>query len=97
MKPFARTFYSSKPWQECRNAYRKYRGGLCELCLEQGIYKPGEIVHHKVEINESNINNPSITLDWSNLQLLCREHHAQIHDRRRRRYKIDDMGRVTAI
>ena len=79
-KPFARQFYSSAAWQACRNEYAKRRHYLCENCLRQGIYKPGEIVHHKIELDPVNIENPEITLNPDNLELLCRECHAKVHD-----------------
>lgn len=79
-KPFARQFYSSAAWQACRNEYAKRRHYLCENCLRQGIYKPGEIVHHKIELDPVNIENPEITLNPENLELLCRECHAKVHD-----------------
>lgn len=94
MKEYAKDFYSSKTWARTREAYKKQVGGLCEICLKEGIYKPGEIVHHKVHITPQNIYNPEITLDFNNLELVCRECHAKIHDRRKRRYKLDEMGRV---
>lgn len=79
-KPFARQFYSSKAWQTCRNEYAKRVGLLCENCLRQGIYKPGVIVHHKIELDPVNIENPEISLNFENLELLCRDCHAKIHD-----------------
>ena len=79
-KPFARQFYSSKTWQDCRNAYAKKAHHLCENCLRQGIYKPGEIVHHRIEITPLNINSPEITLSFNNLEMLCRECHRQQHE-----------------
>lgn len=79
-KPFARQFYSSKAWQDCRNEYAKRRFHLCENCLKQGIYKPGVIVHHKIEIDPVTIEKPEITLNFDNLELLCRECHAKMHD-----------------
>ena len=94
MKPYAETFYKGKLWQDCRNAYAKSKGGLCERCLAKGIYKAGEIVHHKVHLGPENINDPSITLDWNNLELLCRDCHAQEHGKGKR-YKVDELGRVT--
>lgn len=93
-KDFSRTFYDSKAWQNTRNEYKKYRGGLCEICWAKGIIKAGEIVHHKTELTPANINDADIALGWDNLQLVCRECHAGIHDRRQRRYKIDELGRV---
>lgn len=94
MKEYAREFYSSTAWKETRKAYAKSQQGLCEICRAKGILKPGEIVHHKVHIDPKNIEDPNITLSWNNLQLVCREHHAEIHDSRKRRYKTDDYGRV---
>ena len=94
MKDYARTFYSSKAWKDTRTAYAKYRHNLCELCLAKGIYKPGVIVHHKIHIDPQTINDPTVTLNWDNLQLVCRDCHAMIHDRRQRRYKFDEMGRI---
>ena len=79
-KPFARQFYSSKQWQECRNAYAERVHHLCEDCLARGIYKPGEIVHHTIEITPLNIETPEITLNPDNLEMLCRECHLQKHD-----------------
>ena len=95
-KPYAKGFYSSKAWQKCREGYYRKVGGLCEICLAKGIYKPGEIVHHKIHINPDNMT-PEILTDFSNLQLVCRECHEQIHDlhQRNRRYTIDGAGRVT--
>ena len=97
MKDFARSFYLSKAWKETRAAYAKSKRNLCEPCLEQGLYKPCEIVHHKIILTPENITDPSVTLDWDNLQCVCRDCHAKIHDRRQRRYKIDELGRVSTI
>ena len=49
-KDFAKAFYSSKAWQDCRNSYAAKRLHLCERCLARGIYRPGDIVHHVIEI-----------------------------------------------
>lgn len=94
MKDFARAFYSSQAWRDCRSAYTKSQGGLCERCLQNGRITPSAIVHHKIHLTPENINNPDITLDWNNLECVCRDCHAQIHDGKKRRYKIDDMGRI---
>lgn len=95
MKEFARAFYQSQAWKKCRTAYAKSRRGLCERCLERGIVRPGEIVHHVEHISPDNITDPKILLDWGNLQLVCRDCHAQIHSRgKNRRYRLDELGRV---
>ena len=96
MKDFAAGFYKSIVWKRCRDEYINSTGGVCEECLARGIYRPAEIVHHIIEINPQNIQDPKVTLNWDNLQALCRECHAEKHGARVHRYKIDEMGRVTA-
>ena len=95
-RDFAKSFYSSKRWQDCRNGYARSVGFLCENCLRRGVYKPGDIVHHRIEIDPININNPEVALNWNNLELLCRECHAEAHDERKknRRYIIGDGGEI---
>lgn len=78
-KPFARQFYSSKAWQECREEYARSRQYLCEDCLKRGIYKPGVIVHHIEELTPLNIHRPEVALGFNNLELLCRECHVDRH------------------
>ena len=77
MKPYAKKFYNSAAWKRCRKAYFNMKHGLCERCSNTG-----KIVHHKNYITPENINDPEITLNFKNLELLCqdchnREHHEQ--------------------
>ena len=78
-RAFAKQFYSSKAWQSCRNEYIKQQHYLCENCMRQGIYRPGEIVHHKIEIDPITIEQPEIALNFDNLELLCRQCHDRVH------------------
>lgn len=94
MKEYAAKFYSSTAWKECREAYAKSKRNLCEICLAKGIYTPGEIVHHKTHITPKNIDDPNITLNWNNLELVCRLCHAAEHEQRKRRYRFDEAGKV---
>lgn len=97
MKEYAEGFYKSKAWKTTRAAYAKSVRGLCERCMEAGVYRAGVIVHHRTPITPDNIGDTKVALDWKNLQLLCRDCHAAVHDGRERRYKLDDMGRVIFI
>jgi len=74
MKPFARRFYKSRAWQECRDAYYVSQHGICERCGNAGV-----IVHHKEPLTPENINNPNITLNWDNLEVLCLDCHNKEH------------------
>ncbi len=93
MRDFAKSFYKSKMWQKTRDAYSSSVGGLCEICLGDGIYRAGKIVHHKIEITPDNIGDPNVSLNWNNLQLLCRDCHAKAHGNLKR-YRVDEIGRV---
>lgn len=73
-------FYRSKRWQKCREAYAASVGFVCEVCASHGIIRPGEIVHHKKHLNPDNVSDPSISLGFDNLQLLCRTCHAAAHE-----------------
>ena len=95
MKEYAKGFYKSKSWQKCRGAYASSVGGLCERCKKKGLIKAGVIVHHKKPITPANIYDPDITLNFNNLELLCRDCHAEVH-KGPKRYKVDAMGRITA-
>lgn len=106
MRDFARSFYSSKAWQKCRASYLKKVGGLCERCLAKGMYTPAEIVHHKTWLSPENITDPSVTMNFSNLEALCRRCHEEEHSEanikakhrtHERRYTVDRLGHVTAI
>lgn len=96
MRDFAKTFYSSKAWKQTRAAYAKSKGNLCERCLKKGLIVPGVIVHHKVYLTPENINDPAVSLNWNNLELVCADCHAEEHNRLQRRYTVDEYGRVTA-
>lgn len=94
-KPWAEKFYKSPQWKRTRELYANSRGNICEKCWEKGLVVPGEIVHHKIFLTPSNINNPDISLGFSNLELLCRNCHAAVHEQgMKKRYKINSDGSV---
>ena len=95
MKDWAEKLYKSKTWQKTRAAYVKSVGGLCERCRAKGLIKAGVIVHHKVHLTPKNVTDPNVTLCFDNLELLCRDCHAEEH-KGLKRYTVDEFGRVTA-
>jgi 5-methylcytosine-specific restriction endonuclease McrA len=62
--------------------------------MERGLMVPAEIVHHKVHLTPENINDPSVSLAWENLEALCRECHAEEHTGHPKRFKVDENGRI---
>ena len=93
MKEWAKWFYNSEFWDLVRAAYYKHANGLCEDCK-----RPGEIVHHMIHLTPQNIHDPHITLDWSNLKLVCRECHSKYHPKgktnQNERYSVDENGNI---
>lgn len=86
-------FYRTKAWQDCRNRYFEMVGGLCEKCRAKGKIVRGEIVHHKIHLDEDNFQDATISLNPANLILVCRECHAKEHGAHQRRYSVDEFGR----
>ena len=72
--------YNSREWRELRVA--KYRANpLCEMCEAEGIVHATEAIHHKHPIEDSSTKEEmrKWAFMWSNLQSLCRYHHAKVH------------------
>lgn len=78
---YALKFYKSKAWKERSVTYRKQHP-LCERCLAKGIYTPAALVHHKIHIDENNMNDPFILLSDENLEALCHDCHNDEHSGR---------------
>lgn len=78
-RDFAYTFYNSQRWKNTRDAYMRMGQGLCEPCLAAGRFTPAVIVHHKVHLSPENIDDPTITLNFDNLERVCRDCHAKEH------------------
>lgn len=90
----ANGFYRSRQWQKCRAAFVEAKGGLCERCLARGLVVPGVQVHHKIRITKDNLDNPAVTLNWDNLELLCAACHEAEHQRTVK-MRTDPYGRVS--
>ncbi len=88
-KEFAKSFYRSDAWKRTRNAYVRFRFGICERCGAAG-----DIVHHKIYLTPRNIGNPHIALDFKNLELLCQDCHNKEHGKCEKRYAFDEHGNV---
>ena len=93
---FARAFYYSKAWKHTRALYIASVFGLCEQCRAKGILKPGKIVHHKIKLNKYNIHDQEITLDFKNLEYVCKDCHEAQHSEETicEGMKFDNMGNM---
>ena len=92
-------FYTTWKWRKCRIAYAKSVGNLCERCRKRGLINPGSKenpleTHHKIPLNDDNINDPKITLNWDNLELLCKKCHDEEREKKVKRWRVLPDGRV---
>ena len=85
-RSFAYSFYVSKEWRKCRQAYLS-KEPLCERCGMPAIQ-----VHHKIKLTPVNIKDPSISLNFDNLEALCDTCHNLEHHPKR--WRCDEMGHV---
>lgn len=74
-KAWAKWFYKSTDWLDCRDGYIQERiridGGMCEVCRE----RLGYIVHHKIILTPENIRDPAVALNWAHLSYECKPCH----------------------
>ena len=74
VKPWAKKFYNSKAWKDCRKLKILQVHGLCERCGAAGY-----IVHHTVYLTPHNINDPWISLNPALLEYVCLDCHNKEH------------------
>ncbi len=95
-KPWAKKFYNSKAWKQCRASYIKKVFGLCERCSG-----PGNQLHHKVYLTPNNINDPNVTLNHDKLEFLCDTCHQNEHYERyrptRKGFEFDSEGNLIKV
>ena len=92
-------FYTSWTWRKCRKAFAASKGNLCERCLARGIIQAGSKerpleVHHKIPLTAETVKDPKVALNWKNLELLCKDCHDEERERKPKRWKVDELGRV---
>lgn len=96
MKSIEHRFYTSREWKRCRADYLASVGNFCERCKAKGIYEPAKIVHHKTYLSQANYKDPSISLNFDNLEALCASCHEKEHfsEKTEPRYQIGKNGEL---
>lgn len=77
-------FYCTKAWTDLSYRLKVERGGKCERCGFIAVAKedwPLLIGHHKIELTESNIDNPEISLNPDKIEIICLHCHNKEHRR----------------
>ena len=77
-RKFSKKFYNSKCWKKIRQSYIASKFGICERCGKANAKQ----VHHKEYLTEDNIDDPNISIDFKNLELLCDTCHQNEHHKK---------------
>lgn len=80
-RDFAKQFYASKAWRDLAFMLKVDRGGKCNRCNKIIIDSSNLIGHHTIELTEDNINNPTISLNPTLIEIICTSCHNQEHRR----------------
>ena len=74
-------FYCSKAWRELSYNLKIARGGKCERTGEVFTDLSQLIAHHKIELNELNVDDPRISLNPDNIEIISHIEHNKEHRR----------------
>ena len=95
MRRLRQKAYQSKEWRALRDVYIK-QNPICEECIKKGKVTPAQDVHHiKSPFSKNNVNQ-QLLLDYNNLMSLCKQCHAEIHNRQEGKFTVQDVLRVLA-
>ena len=73
-------FYCRKDYLDLAQAEKIKSGGICAHCGK--IFDLQELrPHHKIELTLDNIDDPNITLNPNNIEVICHDCHNAIHNR----------------
>lgn len=90
MREIRKKAYSSTEWRKIRNTYIKQHP-LCEECLSKGRITPAQDVHHIKSPFKTGEINWNLLLDYDNLQALCKQCHAEHHNKEQGYKPISDI------
>lgn len=79
-------FYTSKEWKQCKELIRNQRltdeGFILDEVTGRPILRNYDMVfHHKIELTLANVNDPEISLNPDNIQIVTHKTHNEIHKR----------------
>ena len=92
--PKVEKFYGSTEWKKVRAIKLRQSHYVCERCG-----KPYGMVHHKIHLTESNVDDPDISINLDNLIVLCEDCHNKEHfsKHKERKMSFDSNGDIVWI
>ena len=74
-------FYCSKPWRDLSYNLKVEANGKCSRCGEVFEDFSKLIGHHKIELTESNVSDPNVSLNPIHIEIICTLCHNKEHRR----------------
>lgn len=77
-------FYCRKPWRDLSFRLKVERGGKCERCGFTAVTKEdwGMLIgHHTVELTDETVDDPTIALNQTLIEIICLDCHNKEHRR----------------
>ena len=85
--------YDSKRGRKLRQL-KKNISPFCERCLQEGLFTPARIVHHKEYITDLNYLDDNVFFNLDNLESLCQDCHNKEHFGEKENYYFDTNGDI---
>lgn len=91
---WAKRFYNSKEWRALRQRLLAERNFLCAHCGENYLQDSAQLIgHHVKELTPTNILDANISLNPSNIEIICR----RCHDKEHRRFEFGNEHNVYIV
>ena len=75
-------FYTSKTWLDLTYMLKVKCGGKCKRCGDRPLRFSSLIGHHcNIELTEENVDDPNISLNPDNIEIICQKCHNKEHRR----------------
>lgn len=81
-------FYCSKAWRTLAYKLKVERGGKCERTGEIFADLSQLIGHHKIELTEDNVDDPNVSLNPDNIEIISFKEHNKEHRRFGNKQKV---------
>lgn len=74
-------FYTLKPWRDLSYSLKIKADGKCNRCNNTVLDFKYLIGHHKIELTDDNVDDPNVSLNPDNIEIICHECHNREHRR----------------
>ena len=79
---WAARLYNSKAWRDLRRRLIIEAQYKCTICGANHLLDPHHLIgHHQCVLTPNNVNDPAISLNPDNVEIICKQCHDQMHQR----------------